>query len=91
ERLPEAPAIGPEHLGTLRTLRQIIEFLSAPAANLSAAGAARAENDPRAAGALDSSAVSTALLAVVSEQTGYPAETLDLDMGLESDLGIDSI
>ncbi|HAH07365.1 MAG TPA: hypothetical protein DCM05_12740, partial [Elusimicrobia bacterium] len=61
---------------------------SAPAANLSAAGAARAENGPRAA---DGSKISSALLAVVSEQTGYPAETLDLDMGLESDLGIDSI
>ncbi len=28
ERLPEAPVIKPEHLGTLRTLRQIAEFLS---------------------------------------------------------------
>src|SRR6185369_12974760 len=33
----------------------------------------------------------TALLAVVSEKTGYPVEMLDLDMGLDSDLGIDSI
>ncbi len=32
ERLPDAPAIKPEHLGTLRTLRQIIEFLSQGAA-----------------------------------------------------------
>ena len=28
ERIPEAPAVGPEHLGTLRTLRQIVAFLS---------------------------------------------------------------
>ena len=27
ERLPEAPMIKPEHLGTLRTLREIAEFL----------------------------------------------------------------
>ncbi len=27
ERLPEAPVIGPEHLGTIRTLGQIAEFL----------------------------------------------------------------
>jgi len=35
--------------------------------------------------------VTAALLAVVSEKTGYPAEMLDLDMGLDADLGIDSI
>ena len=31
------------------------------------------------------------LVAVTSERTGYPAEMLDLDAGLEADLGIDSI
>src|SRR5439155_7407085 len=31
------------------------------------------------------------LLAVVAEKTGYPTEMLDLDMGLDADLGIDSI
>src|SRR5262249_39475897 len=29
EKLPEAPAIKPEHLGSLRTLRQVVEFLGA--------------------------------------------------------------
>ncbi|KAF0221762.1 MAG: polyketide-type polyunsaturated fatty acid synthase [Geobacteraceae bacterium] len=28
---------------------------------------------------------------MVSEKTGYPVEMLDLDMALDSDLGIDSI
>ena len=32
-----------------------------------------------------------ALVAVVAEKTGYPAEVLDLDMQLDADLGIDSI
>src|SRR5690349_8261993 len=31
------------------------------------------------------------LLEVVSEKTGYPLDMLELDMDLESDLGIDSI
>jgi len=35
--------------------------------------------------------VAEALLTVVSEKTGYPAEMLDLSMGLDADLGIDSI
>jgi acyl transferase domain-containing protein len=33
----------------------------------------------------------TAMLEVVSEKTGYPVETLELDMDIEADLGIDSI
>ena len=35
--------------------------------------------------------LSGVLLSVVSEKTGYPTEMLDLSMGLDSDLGIDSI
>jgi acyl transferase domain-containing protein/NAD(P)-dependent dehydrogenase (short-subunit alcohol dehydrogenase family)/acyl carrier protein len=35
--------------------------------------------------------VAAALLSVVSEKTGYPEEMLDLSMGLDADLGIDSI
>jgi acyl transferase domain-containing protein/NAD(P)-dependent dehydrogenase (short-subunit alcohol dehydrogenase family) len=31
------------------------------------------------------------LLSIVTDQTGYPEETLDLDMDIEADLGIDSI
>ena len=34
---------------------------------------------------------SETLLAVVSEKTGYPVEMLELEMGMDSDLGIDSI
>ena len=37
------------------------------------------------------SGVAEALLEVVSEKTGYPEEMLDLSMGLDADLGIDSI
>ncbi|MEK7722621.1 MAG: acyltransferase domain-containing protein, partial [Elusimicrobiota bacterium] len=35
--------------------------------------------------------VAQALLAIVSSQTGYPVESLNTDMDMESDLGIDSI
>ena len=69
----------PEHLGTLRTLKQIVAFLSA-GGGVQAAPAPAAVNN-----------VEQILLGVVSEKTGYPAETLNPDMDLESDLGIDSI
>ncbi|HBM96873.1 TPA: hypothetical protein DD394_05090, partial [bacterium UBP9_UBA11836] len=32
-----------------------------------------------------------AVLQIVADMTGYPLETLNLDMDLENDLGIDSI
>ncbi|MFA6004227.1 MAG: beta-ketoacyl synthase N-terminal-like domain-containing protein, partial [Elusimicrobiota bacterium] len=40
--------------------------------------------------AAPSQAVESVLLAVVSEKTGYPSESVNPDMDLESDLGIDS-
>jgi acyl transferase domain-containing protein len=45
-----------------------------------------------AAGSADAGAsVAEALMAVVVEKTGYPADMLSLDMDLDADLGIDSI
>ena len=35
--------------------------------------------------------LATTLLDIVADKTGYPVETLDLDMSLDADLGIDSI
>ena len=91
--LPSAPEIKPEHLGTLRTLQEVVDFLTAasgraipPASpGVSPAKVAPPTND------LDSATAARALLVVVSEKTGYPVEMLNLDMGLDSDLGIDSI
>jgi acyl transferase domain-containing protein/NAD(P)-dependent dehydrogenase (short-subunit alcohol dehydrogenase family) len=86
DKLPSAPRITPEQLGSIRTLRQVAAHLSAgmPAAP---AQAAPAQAAPAAAG----NDVSKVLLDIVSAQTGYPAESLNPDMDMESDLGIDSI
>lgn len=35
--------------------------------------------------------IKTTVLALVSAQTGYPAEMLDLDLDLEADLGVDTV
>ncbi|OGR44486.1 MAG: hypothetical protein A2X35_00010 [Elusimicrobia bacterium GWA2_61_42] len=84
EKLPTAPRITPEQLGSIRTLRQVAAHLSA---GMPAVQAAPAQPAPVAAG----SEVSKVLLEIVSAQTGYPAESLNQDMDMESDLGIDSI
>ncbi len=80
-RLPEAPEIKPEHLGSLQTLEQVVAFL----ANGQPVVPAKAGIQK------DQSLISETLLAVVSEKTGYPVEMLNLGMGMDSDLGIDSI
>jgi acyl transferase domain-containing protein/NAD(P)-dependent dehydrogenase (short-subunit alcohol dehydrogenase family) len=89
EKLPAAPLIGPEHLGSLQTLGEIANFLSAGFAGTPLAVSAAAEHG--AASSAPTVDAATALLAVVSEKTGYPVEMLDLEMGLDADLGIDSI
>jgi acyl transferase domain-containing protein/sensor domain CHASE-containing protein len=48
-------------------------------------------NTPPATVGMDVTKLTTSLLAVVSEKTGYPAEMLELSMDMEADLGIDSI
>jgi len=82
EQLPEAPAVKPEDLGVLQTLGQIVEHLSA-------AGSAAAA--PAVMSGISSTQVASVLLEVIAEKTGYPQEMLEMEMALDSDLGIDSI
>lgn len=94
EQLPEAPAVRPEHLGTLQTLGQIIDHLLAglPAvAATSLPSAAVLTPVAPAPAALAQELVAQTLLKVIAEKTGYPLEMLELDMALDADLGIDSI
>jgi acyl carrier protein/NAD(P)-dependent dehydrogenase (short-subunit alcohol dehydrogenase family) len=89
EKLPEAPAVRPEDLGSLQTLGQIVDFLNA---GMSAAAPVAQSQAPAApATAIDSAKVSEALLEVIAEKTGYPVDMLELGMTLDTDLGIDSI
>ncbi|MDB5098544.1 MAG: polyketide synthase family protein, partial [Cyanobacteria bacterium RYN_339] len=86
ERLPHAPVIKPDQLGTLVTLADVVSHLSSPQA-----GAAPAKAEVAAAAPAASNDVVPVLLAVVAEKTGYPTDMLGLEMSLEADLGIDSI
>jgi NAD(P)-dependent dehydrogenase (short-subunit alcohol dehydrogenase family)/acyl carrier protein len=100
ERLPHAPVIKPEHLGTLHDLRQIAQFLAGGESVAAGAAPSPPTPLPRSGGeegktestpALGEEQVRTILLEVIAEKTGYPAEMLELDMALDADLGIDSI
>jgi len=79
-----APAPAGSHVPPPRTIEDPGEERSPEGAPPSApAHSPRAPDGP--------GTVTTALLAVVSEKTGYPVEMLDLALDMEADLGIDSI
>ena len=96
---PEMSGINPNELTELRTLAEIVTFVTG-----NSSGGNAVANTPQVAntqtavstppissnGNLDPK-LQTTLLEVVSEKTGYPAEMLELNMDMEADLGIDSI
>jgi NAD(P)-dependent dehydrogenase (short-subunit alcohol dehydrogenase family)/acyl carrier protein len=100
EKMPDLPAVSPEIIGSLKTLGQIAEFLSATAEGKKAENHSKmsvgtgkntfvekthsaAENMP--------TEITSMMLEVVSQLTGYPQEMLGMDMDIEAELGIDSI
>ncbi len=99
KRVPGAPSVNPEKLGSLRTLRDVAGFIGSAR---TAAPTVRPTNGPAKNGVnghaghakppeptpVDGRAI---LLEVVAQLTGYPVETLALPMDMEADLGIDSI
>ncbi|MBU0544042.1 MAG: SDR family NAD(P)-dependent oxidoreductase, partial [Proteobacteria bacterium] len=98
EKIPGIPSIPPEAMGSLKTLGKIIEYLSGFTSvyNTSLAKADKAvsqESDYQhnKKEELCKNSIKEALIETVSHLTGYPVETLGLDMDLEADLGIDSI
>ncbi|WP_405163356.1 acyltransferase domain-containing protein [Nocardia sp. NBC_01499] len=102
ERFPHLPNLGPEQLGTLRTLDQIASLLGEAepnGASSSLNGVDLAPNGtvpssvavPAEAGAPTGDILRRALQEVVAEKTGYPVEMVDPSMDLEADLGVDSI
>jgi acyl carrier protein len=95
--------INPNDLTELRTLQEIVDYISAKA-GISATSApvavpvAVASSAPVAAQAVETAVSSEGnsemldlMLSVVADKTGYPAEMLELSMDMEADLGIDSI
>ncbi|EFC80906.1 phosphopantetheine-binding protein, partial [Parafrankia sp. EUN1f] len=98
EHFPTLPAVGPERLAEMRTLDHITDHvltsLTSAASSTSTAsttGPATATANGTATTTVSPDAVRTALLGVVADRTGYPAEMIDTGMDLEADLGVDSI
>jgi acyl carrier protein len=92
EQIPDLPQPNLEDLGDLRTLNQIIEYLRS--FNSSTNSPTEETNNLVEANILSESTEETCestLLGIVSEKTGYPVSTLNLEMSMKADLGIDSV
>jgi acyl transferase domain-containing protein/NAD(P)-dependent dehydrogenase (short-subunit alcohol dehydrogenase family)/acyl carrier protein len=83
ERVPGLPGLEAEELGAIATLGDIVAKLG------EASPAASPATVPSRAATVGE--LSSLLMRVVSEKTGYPVEMLEPGMALDADLGIDSI
>ena len=79
ERLPHLPEVATDRLGDLQTLEEVVDYLGDHLGSQGEAPGAGADEVVRL------------LIDLVAQQTGYPPDMLDLDMNLDTDLGIDSI
>src|SRR5437763_11609120 len=77
ERLPDAPQIKPEHLGTLHNLRQIVAFLANGEGAAAPPIPAPTTHGTAHAPAVGQQQISRALLEVIAEKTGYPPAMLE--------------
>ncbi|MBQ7567234.1 SDR family oxidoreductase [bacterium] len=92
EKLPNVKTITPDEIGNLHTLRQIIERLGGdPAQTAQVTPAEPAAAPPAASPAASGSDISSSLLSIIAEKTGYPIDMISVGMDMEADLGIDSI
>lgn len=87
--------IGAEELATVRTIRELAN-ISGTADENPFSGSDDKDDSQRRTGELGEaetthSDITEIILEIVSAKTGYPIDMLDLEMALESDLGIDSI
>ena len=94
EKLPGAPTVNPEELGTFQFLENIVDFIVSAMPKMATTTTqvlAQDESIISPAASISNEALNYVLLKVVAEKTGYPEEMLNLDMSLDTDLGIDSI
>ena len=104
---PSVEGVNPQELAELRTLQQIVDYISEKAGGapvpatpvIAEPAAAAVASTPVSASTLpgttsavqDNGSIEKMLLEVIAEKTGYPSEMLELTMDMEADLGIDSI
>ncbi len=90
EAFPNMPEVNPDELAELKTLGEIVDKMEGGVIKeqhpVEIVSTSKNSDSP-----IDLEKLSEIMLSVVSDKTGYPTEMLELDMDMESELGIDSI
>ena len=81
---PELPEVSADAMGGIETLQDVLDHLRQSTHTTPVVESPAAPSDT-------SEDFDVLLLDVVAQKTGYPVETLEMDMSLEDDLGVDSI
>ncbi len=89
DELPELPELNANELSELRTLGEIVDYMTAQVSGSQVAEPIAAV--PAAGAAPGIAEITQVMMQVVADKTGYPEEMLEVEMDLEADLGIDSI
>lgn len=93
EQIPDLPDVNPEELAELKTLGEIIDKFQTimPLEKKDLNDFQPGMSSDSQTEEVTTEKLTEVMLEVVSEKTGYPPEMLEMDMDMESDLGIDSI
>ena len=99
DRAPELNEIPADELAEMRTLGQIIEYLQKSSKKLQTQEFESKKPPEKVTEtgisqeteSVHVNDITSALMEIVSEKTGYPQQMLEPEMDMESDLGIDSI
>ncbi len=99
DRAPELDEIPADELVEMRTLGQIVEYLQnslnknqgTEIESITASDEASQTRESQETVSAPVDDITSALMGIVSEKTGYPQQMLEPEMDMESDLGIDSI
>ena len=99
DRAPELNEIPADELAEMRTLGQIIEYLQKSSKKLQTQKFESKKPPEKVTDtgisqeteSVHVNDITSALMEIVSEKTGYPQQMLEPEMDMESDLGIDSI
>ncbi|MGW4767313.1 SDR family NAD(P)-dependent oxidoreductase [Nocardia sp. NPDC004278] len=86
-----APAPAPAPVAAPQPVAEAVVAQPAPVATGAAAGSVVSASTETPVTGDATEVVQDALLSIVAEKTGYPADMLDVSMDVEADLGIDSI